>query len=70
MVSMEFVMGYRVHRQDEKYKVVEVNNGEVKDILVGVGHDEAKYVSRTLNFGGGFDGRTPDFFLHKLEVPV
>jgi hypothetical protein len=63
-------MGYRVHRQDESFKVVEVSGGEVKDILTNVSQDKAKKVSRHLNFGGGFDSRTPDFFLQKLEVQV
>jgi hypothetical protein len=28
-------MGYRVHKQDDAFKVVEVSNGEVKDIATG-----------------------------------
>jgi hypothetical protein len=63
-------MGYRVHRQDDKFKVVEVNNGEIKDILTGLSQDRAKSLSRALNFGGGFDSKTPDFFLQKLEIVV
>ena len=63
-------MGYRVHKQDDKFKIVEVKNGEVKDVLVGLTEDYAKKMSRSLNFGGGFDGFTPDFFLAKLEVAV
>ena len=63
-------MGYRVHRQDDKFKVVEVNNGEVKDILSNLKQDDAKTISRALNFGFGFDGKTPDFFLQKLEIVI
>lgn len=63
-------MGYRVHRQDNSFKVVEVKNGEVKDILSNLQEEAAKFLSRSLNFGGGFDGFTPDFFLAKLEVTV
>jgi hypothetical protein len=63
-------MGYRVHKQDDAFKVVEVSNGEVKDVATGVTEDFAKKLSKSLNFGGGFDGRTPDFFLQKLELPV
>jgi hypothetical protein len=63
-------MGYRVHKQDNTFKVVEVQEGEVKDILTDLQETQAKSLSRALNFGGGFDGRTPDFFLAKLEVLV
>lgn len=62
------MMGYRVHRQDDKFKVVEVIDGEIKDIAVGLTQDRAKELSRHLKFGGGFDSRTPDFFLQKLEL--
>lgn len=63
-------MGYRVHRQDDTFKVVEVIEGEVKDILTGLAENRAKEISRHLNFGGGFDSRTPDFFLQKLNAAV
>lgn len=63
-------MGYRVHRENDKFKIVEVNKGEVKDVLTGLSQEEAKATSRRLNFGGGFDGFTPDFFLQKLDASV
>jgi hypothetical protein len=63
-------MGYRVHREDNKFKVVEVTNGETKDVMRGMDEELAKHMARALNFGAGFDGRTPDFFLNKLEVSV
>lgn len=63
-------MGYRVHKQDDKFKVVEVVDGEVKEIAVGLPEAKAKEISRALNFGGGFDGRTPDFFLQRLPISV
>lgn len=63
-------MGYRVHKSDSQYKVVEVVDGEVKDIVTNLTEEGAKAVSRSLNFGGGFDGRTPDFFLQKFTVSV
>jgi hypothetical protein len=63
-------MGYRVHRQNDKFKVVEIVDGEVKEISSGMRQEDAKTLSRSLNFGGGFDGRTPDFFLQKLELSV
>jgi hypothetical protein len=61
-------MGYRVHKQDDKYKVVEVNEGEVKDVATGLEEDKAKEISRGLNYGNGFDGFTPDFFCNRFEV--
>jgi hypothetical protein len=63
-------MGYRVHHDNDKFKVVEVSNGEVKDIITGLTEATAKVISRNLNFGFGFDGRTPDFFLQKCEILV
>ena len=63
-------MGYRVHRQEDSFKVVEVIDGEVKDVAVNLTEEQAKEISRGLNFGAGFDGRTPDFFLNRLEASV
>ena len=63
-------MGYRVHRQDNKFKVVEVVEGEIRDIQIDLSETDAKSMSRNLNFGGGFDGWTPNFFLSKLQVCV
>lgn len=63
-------MGYRVHKQDDKFKVVEVVDGEVRDILTNMNEESAKEMSRNLNFGGGFDGWTPNFFLQTLAISV
>jgi hypothetical protein len=63
-------MGYRVHRDDDKFKVVEVNAGETRDVITKLTEKDAKTMSRNLNFGGGFDGWTPNFFLNKLQVSV
>ena len=60
-------MGYRVHREDTGYKVVEVSNGEIREIKGGLTEDCAKSISRSLNFGAGFDSRTPDFFLNSAR---
>lgn len=59
-------MGYRVHRVEDKFKVVEVNEGEVKDIVSGLDEAAAKTMARHMNFGGAFDGKTPDFFLNRF----
>jgi hypothetical protein len=61
-------MGYRVHKQDDKFKVVEVVEGEVKDVATDMEQDKAKALSRHLNFGGGFDGWTPDFFTQRIDI--
>lgn len=63
-------MGYRVHKDNDKFKVVEVVEGEVRDIETRLSESSAKDMSRLLNFGGGFDGWTPDFFLAKLSISV
>lgn len=63
-------MGYRVHKDENKFKVVEVTGTEKKDVLTGANETAAKSLARSLNFGGGFDGRTPDFFLNKLTLSV
>jgi hypothetical protein len=64
------MMGYRVHSDDDKFKVVEVTGGEIKELSFGLSLKSAQSMARSLNFGGGFDGRTPDFFLNKLQVSV
>ena len=46
--------------------VVEVPTGLTIRSQVSV--DQARELCRHLNFGGGFDGYTPPFFLQKLEI--
>ena len=70
MVLSETVMGYRVHKDNDNFKVVEVVDGEIKTIMTDLKEEKAKDLSRGLNFGNGFDGWTPDFFLNRLEVSV
>lgn len=45
--------------------VVEVNTGH--KIREGLSVDKARELCRGLNFGKGFDGWTPAFFLEKCE---
>ena len=45
--------------------VVEVNTGHT--IRSGLKVDKARELCRSLNFGGGFDGWTPAFFVEKSE---
>lgn len=45
--------------------VVEIETGQV--IKSGVPTAEARELCRSLNFGNGFDGKTPAFFLEKCK---
>lgn len=63
-------MGYRVHKDEDKFKVVEVSEGEVKDVITNLTEDKAKKLSNNLNYGGGFSGFTPDFFCRRLVASV
>lgn len=47
------------------HEVVENTTGHV--IKTDMTHGQAKTLCRHLNFGGGFDGFTPAFFLAKCE---
>jgi hypothetical protein len=50
----------------QKADVLEIKTNLVIESQIPVG--QAKEVCRHLNFGGGFDGNTPSFFLEKLEI--
>lgn len=63
-------MGYRVHRDDEKFKVVEVVEGEVREVKTGLEQKTAKNLAAELNLGNGFAGWTPNFFLNRFSVAV
>lgn len=60
-------MGYRVHNEGKNYKVVFVNGGSVYDVITGLTQNKAITISSNLNYGGGFDGKTPDFFNTRIE---
>lgn len=62
------VMNYTAHintPSDLRADVIEVNTGQ--SIKSGLTVDKARELCRHLNFGGGFDGFTPAFFLQKCE---
>ena len=63
-------MGYRVHRDSDKFKIVEVADGSVRDIITDLAEPEAKLISSNMNKGSGFDGKIPSFFLEKFVVSV
>lgn len=57
-------MKYKFEQHNESnYRVVETPTGNV--IKTQLSKDQARALSRSLNFGGGFDGFTPDFILRK-----
>ena len=62
------VLNYTAHinsPSDVYADVVEVNTGH--KIKTGMSVDKARDLCRGLNFGKGFDGWTPSFFLEKCE---
>jgi len=50
------------------YEVVEVGTRQI--IKSDITKEEAKTLCRHLNFGGGFDGWTPAFFLEKSNISL
>lgn len=58
-------MLYAIKPSKNSYEVVETQTGN--QVRVGLREPEAKKLCRHLNFGGGFDGFTPDFFLRGIE---
>jgi hypothetical protein len=64
-------MGYRILKNvEDGYKITEVNEGESKDIAFIAKEEAARKLQKHLNYGGGFDGFTPDFFLQKAVFSV
>lgn len=52
------------------YKIIDNDVVETQTGYIISSHstkDQAKVVCRHLNFGGGFDGYTPQFFLQKIK---
>ena len=54
-----------VNYKVEQDKVIELSTGQV--IKENLNNTKAKELCRSLNFGGGFDGNTPAFFLEKIK---
>lgn len=62
------VTNYQAHISNPSKQtadVVEINTNQT--IKAGVSVQEARELCRQLNFGGGFDGHTPAFFLEKCK---
>lgn len=60
MTNYRYVKSATVDRHD----VLEIKTGHI--IKSGLTHATAKEMTRKLNFGTGFDGWTPEFFLKQI----
>ena len=64
MTNYRYVKSAIVDRHD----ILEVKTGHL--IKTGLTHAVAKEMTRKLNFGSGFDGWTPEFFIKRIELPA
>jgi len=55
--------GYEVGYSEQGGDIIEIKTEQI--VKSGLGMKKAKELCRHLNFGGGFDGWTPAFFLAK-----
>lgn len=51
-----------------RYDILEVKTGHI--IKFDLSQEDAKEMTRKFNFGSGFDGWTPQFFLSKLVLSI
>lgn len=58
-------MLYKVIEDSNSCSVQEINSK--KTIKGGMSKLDAKALSRHLNLGGAFDGKTPDFFFNTIK---
>jgi hypothetical protein len=54
---------YKIVRRNRRYCVLEVDTNQI--IFCYEGQDDARKIMNHLNYGGGFDGFTPEFFTLK-----
>ena len=57
---------YRVNKKNNKYEVIEKENDIVLKTFKR--YIEAKQMQLHLNFGGGFDGCTPEFMRERKDL--
>ena len=68
------MVNYKVTNYTAKLSLPAIHLADVLEVPTGltirsqVPVGEARELCRHLNFGGGFDGYTPSFFLQKLEI--
>jgi len=61
-------MGYRVRTSESKFKIIEVNDGETKDVYESEDETKVRNIHKVLNSGEVFNGWIPDFFLQRFEL--
>lgn len=59
-------MNYKIVEKNNSFSVYEVPTAST--IKTFDNKEEAKALMRKLNFGGGFDGLTPPFFLKNFTI--
>jgi len=60
-------MNYKIIKQNDVVSsVFETRTDQY--VAMSIPANEAKDLCRHLNFGGGFDGATPSFFLQQIKV--
>ena len=59
------MVNYEVRDNNGKFDVYEIGTRQV--VKTYRSHIKAKDHCRQLNFGGGFDGNTPAFFMKKVQ---
>ena len=60
------MVNYKIQQTENLYQVVETQTGNI--VANFLEQHQAKTTCRHLNFGGGFDGYTPEFFLQKTKI--
>jgi len=60
------MVNYKIQQVGNLYEIIETQTGNI--IAGNLDQQQAKTTCRHLNFGGGFDGHTPEFFLQKSKI--
>jgi hypothetical protein len=61
-------MKYKVNQNNNLFEVLEIPTKQVLKSFPN--REDARSMVRMLNFGGGFDGFTPTFFLKNVEIKL
>jgi hypothetical protein len=60
------MVNYKIQQVENVYEIIETQTGNI--VAGNLDQHQAKTTCRHLNFGGGFDGHTPEFFLQKTKI--
>jgi hypothetical protein len=60
------MVNYKIQQVENVYEIIETQTGNI--IAGNLDQHQAKTACRHLNFGGGFDGHTPEFFLQNTKI--